>query len=127
MTGSKRIALALGLFGVVVIGSGLIRFLSTPAGQNGLYFGLVMGGIVLAGVLLAGLNLVLAGRIVGGLGIALVLLWFGYDLYQDLAANFVIGSAEIRKFVVLGAGVAAAILIILPIKPSITAASSTKP
>jgi hypothetical protein len=114
MSTAQRIALALGLFGLAVIGSGLFRYLTDPGGQNGLYFGLVMGGIALAGALLAAFNQILAARLVGGLGIAFVLLWFGYDLFQDLSRNFVITGTEIRKSLILAAGVVAALVIYLP-------------
>lgn len=110
----RHLAFALGIFALVEIGSGVWRFLTTPAGQNGLYFGLITGGIALLGALLAWFGQMLAGRIVGGLGIALTLLWFCYDLYKDLQANIAIGPTEIRKLLVIGVGVAALVVACLP-------------
>ncbi len=113
---SKQLAAAIGVFGLAVIGSGLIRYLTTPGGENGLYFGLVMGGLAVVGARLAALNQMLAGRIVGGLAVAFVCLWFGYDLYKDSqAANFVFGSAEVRKVIVLALGALTAAALFLPL------------
>jgi hypothetical protein len=110
----KQLAAVIGIFGLVVIGSGLIRYLTDSAGQNGLYFGLFAGGIALIGAALSAANLTLLGRIVAALAVALVLLWFSYDMYNDLKRNFVIGGAEVRKTIVLASGLLAAIAIGLP-------------
>ena len=44
----------------------------------------------------------------------MVLLWFSYDLYKDLNANFVIGETEIRKLIVIAVGIATAMVFCLP-------------
>lgn len=102
----------IGVFGVAVIVSGLVRYLTTPAGQNGLYFGLVMGGLALLGAFLALLNLRLVGKIVGLLAVSFVLLWFGYDMYRDLAAKFVLGPDELRKAAVIALGAVTAVFVV---------------
>lgn len=116
----SRQTIALTIFGLVVIGSGLFRYLSTTGGENGLYFGLVMGGLVLLGALLLGVGQRLAGSLVGAVAIALVLMWFSYDMYRDVVATQTVGSAEIRKSIVLVVGVAAAIVLFLPSKQAVS-------
>src|SRR5262245_21694261 len=109
----RHLAIVLGVFGLANIVSGLWRFLSTDGGHNGLYFGLVTGGIALVGAILAWFGQMLAGRIVGTLAATGVLLWFCYDLYKDLAANPTIGQQEIRKLIVIAIGVVTAVVICL--------------
>lgn len=114
----NRLAAALAAFGAVVIGSGLVRYLTTPAGQNGLYFGLVMGGAVLSAALLAWLGKCTAARAWGGVVIGLIVLWFGFDTYRDLAAQGTFGSAEIRKGLVILHALVTAVCLCLPFASS---------
>lgn len=110
----SRSAIALFIFGAVVIGSGVFQFVTSKSGHNGLYFGLVMGGLALAGALLVALKLRWTGSIVGYLAIAFVLLWFGYEMYGAVVKKHKFGRPEIRKSIVLAAGLAAAIALALP-------------
>jgi peptidoglycan/LPS O-acetylase OafA/YrhL len=112
----KQLAAAIGLFGLAVITSGVIRMLTDANGQNGLYFGLVMGSVALLGAVLAGVNQLLLARIVAAFAVAVVLLWFGYDMFNDLKRNFKIGVPEIRKSILIVLGVALAIVMALPVK-----------
>lgn len=114
MLTNKQLAAAVGLFGLAVIASGVIRMLTDANGQNGLYFGLVMGSIALAGAVLAGVNQLLLARIVAGFAVAVVLLWFSFDMYKDLSRNFKIGEPEIRKSVLIVLGLTLAVIMALP-------------
>ena len=108
----KQLAAACGVFGLAVIASGVIRMLTDVKGQNGLYFGLVMGGIALAAAALAAMRQILAARIVASFAIAVVVLWFG----NDLSKNFSFGEAGIRKMILIVLGVALAVILALPIR-----------
>lgn len=113
----KQLSAVIGVFGLAVIAGGLIRyFFSVDPSTNGLYFGLVMGGTALLGAALAWVNQLLAARLVTAFAAAVVVLWFGYDMFKDLSSNFKITEAEIRKTIVLILGVATAIAICLPIR-----------
>ena len=84
----KQLAAAIGLFGLVVIGSGLVRYLTDTAGQNRTLLWPLCGRHGrYPGAVLAIFHLSLVGRIVAGLAIALVLLWFSYDMYKDLSGT----------------------------------------
>lgn len=113
----KQLAAVIGVFGLAVIAGGLIRyFFSADPSTNGLYFGLVMGGIALVGAVLAFVNQVLPARLITAFAAAVVVLWFGYDMFKDLSNNFKITEAEIRKTIVVVLGVATAVAICLPIR-----------
>jgi peptidoglycan/LPS O-acetylase OafA/YrhL len=114
MLTNKQLAAAIGVFGLAVSASGVIRMLTDANGQNGLYFGLVMGSIALAGAVLAGVNRPLLARLVAGFAVAVVLLWFSFDMYKDLSRNFKIGEPEIRKSVLIVLGLALAVIMALP-------------
>jgi NADH:ubiquinone oxidoreductase subunit 6 (subunit J) len=114
MLTNKQLAAAVGLFGLAVIASGVIRMLTDARGHNGLYFGLVMGGIALLGAVLAGVNRPLLARIVAGFAVAVVVLWFSFDMYKDLSRNFKIGEPEIRKSVLIVLGLALAVIMSWP-------------
>ncbi len=114
MLTNKQLAAAIGVFGLAVIASGIIRILTDVNGHNGLYFGLVMGGIALVGAMLAGVNRTLLARIVAGFAIAVVVMWFSFDMYKDLSRNSQFGEPEIRKTVLILLGVSLAVLMSLP-------------
>jgi peptidoglycan/LPS O-acetylase OafA/YrhL len=114
MLTNKQLAAAIGVFGMAVIASGVIRMMTDANGQNGLYFGLVMGGIALVGAVLAAINQVRLARVVAGFAVAVVLLWFVYDMYKDLSRSFKIGEPEIRKSVLIVLGIVLTVLMALP-------------
>lgn len=114
MSPFSRQTVAMALFGLAVIASGLIRYLTTTGGENGLYFGLVMGGLALIGALLAAFQFRLAGMLVGLMAIAFVVLWFGYDTYRDVASTHKFGSAEVRKAIVVALGIITAVALFAP-------------
>lgn len=119
MLTNKQLAAAIGLFGLAVIASGVIRMLTDARGHNGLYFGLVMGGIALIGAVLAGVNRLLLARIIAGFAVSVVLLWFSFDMYKDLSRNFKIGEPEIRKSVLIVLGVALAVIMAWPVRGAV--------
>lgn len=111
-----QLAGLIGIYGLVVIGSGVIRYLGPDSSTNGLYFGLVLGGWALLGAGLVALNQVLAGRIFAAMAIAVVVMYFSYDVVKDLSNSFKITGTEIRKaFLVIG-GLVTAVLMCLPLK-----------
>lgn len=121
----KQLAAAIGAFGLAVIASGVIRMLTDARGHNGLYFGLVMGSIALVAAVLAVKRQFLLARIVAGFAIAVVVLWFAFDMYKDLSRQFKIGEPEIRKTVLIILGVALTIIMTLPVR--VAATSGAKP
>ena len=100
----RTLTAAICIFAIAVIASGAIRFLLDANGQNGLYFGLAMGGLAFLGAWLIAIDLVRVGKIVALFVVAVVLLWFTFDIYRDLNNEFKIGSAEVRKLSVIAVG-----------------------
>ena len=89
--------IAIAIFGVVVIGSGLWRFLTAEGGSTGLWFGVVMGGL---GLLSSGLFAARVNLAAHGLAwICLVLVggWFGYEALIEKG----IADAEPRQLIVI--------------------------
>lgn len=117
MLTSKQLAAVIGVFGLSVVAGGVIRhFFSADPSLNGLYFGLVMGGLALVGAILAVVNRLLAARIVAGVAVAVVVLWFSVDMYKDLKKQSKFTSTEVRKSIVVVLGVAAGVAVFLPIR-----------
>lgn len=117
MITSKLLAATIGVFGLAVIAGGVIRYyFSADPSTNGLYFGLVLGGWALVGAVLAAVNQVLAARLVTAPAVAVVVMWFSYDMYKDLKNEFKITSTEVRKAVVVVLGVASGVAICLPLR-----------
>lgn len=117
MLTSKQLAGVIGVFGLAVVAGGVIRgFFSADPSTNGLYFGLVLGGMALVGAVLAAVNQIWAARIVTALAVAVVVLWFGFDMYKDLSGGAKFTSAEVRKSITIVLGVATAVAICLPIR-----------
>ena len=120
MLTNNQLAAVIGIFGLAVIAGGVIRhFFSADPSTNGLYFGLVMGGLAVIGAVLAGLNQVLSARVITALAVVVVVLWFGYDMLQDLSREFKITSAEVRKTIVVVLGLATGVAICLPLKKKV--------
>lgn len=108
----RRKVFALRIFGLAVVGSGLFRFLSREGGVNGLWFGLVMGGLALAGA-----HFLARGR--SGIGLplawcALVFVagWFGYEALVQKG----IAAAEVRQLLILLTALATIVVLALPSK-----------
>lgn len=103
-------SLAIAVYALLVIGSGVLRYATAEGGGKALWFGIVMGGLSLVGAALhhKGLRRV-------GLGVTFVVLafvggWFGYEAFvrKGLAA------AEVRQLVIFGLSLVLAVLLLRP-------------
>jgi hypothetical protein len=65
------------LYGLVLIGGGIVRYVAAPDGEKGLGFGLATGLMALAGAGLFAINKPLAARILTMIAIVFVLGFFG--------------------------------------------------
>lgn len=107
---TKHRALALFLYALAVIASGLWRYTTQEGGEKGLWFGLVMGGLGLVGA-----GLLRAGRTRPGMGLAIVTLafvggWFAYESFVDKG----LAHAEIRQLILIGLSIVMAVILWLP-------------
>ena len=98
----------MGLFGLIVIGSGLWRFFSAEGGYNGLWFGIVMGGLALISAGLLFVQKTKPGIILGSFSILLVGGWFGYESFVKKG----IANSEARQIIVIAATIIAGALMI---------------
>ena len=81
-------------FGVAVILSGLYRYYTADGGSNGLWFGLVMGGMALLAALLQRTRLALLGDALAAVAALFVGGWFCYE-------NFGKGKHELRMYLMI--------------------------
>lgn len=110
---TRHRALALFLYALAVIASGLWRFATQEGGEKGLWFGLVMGGLGLVGA-----GLLRAGRTRVGMGFAIVTLafvggWFAYESFVDKG----LAHAEPRQLIILALSVVVAACLLAPGRP----------
>ena len=97
------------VFGIAVIGSGLMRYLGQPNGEKGLWFGVVMGGIALLAAVCFRYGMVTPARVMIWLSILFVGSWFIYEAL--IKKGF--GEAEPRMLVIIGLSVATAVYFLL--------------
>lgn len=94
------VSIATACFGGVVILSGFYRyFVEANGGENGLWFGLVMGGIALIAAMLQRTRSFLAGDCLAVVTSLLVGGWFCYE-------NFAKGKHELRMYLMILAAIA---------------------
>jgi hypothetical protein len=96
------------VYGLIVIASGCYRYLSRPAGEKGLSFGLAMGALAIVAAALLRSGRTRAGHVAGLCSLILVTGWF---LFEALIKDG--GNHELRLLLVAGlsviqAGIAAA-------------------
>ena len=72
-------AIAMLIYGICVIASGLFRFLSQEGGHAGLWFGIVMGGMSLLAAGCFAFGKTIGGHVLAWLAIAFVGGWFFYE------------------------------------------------
>ena len=89
---------ALTLFGVAVVASGLVRYLTQEGGEKGLWFGIVMGGLGLVAACLSAAGKRRAALAVGAPPLALVAGWFCYESVELKG----VAHAEARELVIIG-------------------------
>lgn len=77
----RRKAAAIGVYGIAVLGSGLLSLLGSEPGKAGLWFGSVMGGLARIASLLLGIRLRHVGMAVAWLAVGFVGGWFLYDVF----------------------------------------------
>lgn len=99
---------AIGLFGLLVIGSGLLRFLSAEGGQTGLIFGLVMGSIALLGSCFFLRHQNLPAQFASWTAITFVGGWFCYESFIKKG----LGDAEPRQLVIIAVTFVTAFLLL---------------
>ena len=89
--------ITIGLFGVVVIGSGWWRYLGADGGTTGLWFGMVMGGLSLlsSGLFAARINI--AAHALAWTCLVVVGGWFVYEALIENGGS----NAEPRQLVVI--------------------------
>lgn len=94
-----------GLYGLVVIASGVIRYLERPDGEKGLWFGLVMGSLPLIASMLFYRQNNSVARFLIWTCLPVIGGWFVYE------ALFVKGihDAELRMLIIIGLTLATAI------------------
>ncbi|MEM9379428.1 MAG: hypothetical protein AAGB93_05705 [Planctomycetota bacterium] len=100
---------ALTLFGLAVVTSGLVRYLTQEGGEKGLWFGLVMGS---AGLVAARLSAV--GRSRSALGLAAPTLAFvgGWFCYESFVLKGV-AEAEVRQLVIIAVTALTAVVLVV--------------
>ena len=97
------------IYGLLVIGSGLWRYLEQPDGEKGLWFGIVMGAIALLGSLCFRVNRLAAGRAAIWLSILFVGGWFVYEALIKKGFS----AAEPRMLAVIGLTIITAIYFLI--------------
>ncbi|MEM8886062.1 MAG: hypothetical protein AAGD14_18500 [Planctomycetota bacterium] len=102
--------LAVVVFSLAVIASGLGRFLLAEGGHKGLWFGLVMGGLGLAGAALMRAGWGKAGTGVAAFAVLLVGGWFFFESFIRKGW----ASAEWRQIIVLALAVVVAVVLCVP-------------
>lgn len=93
------------IYGLAVIASGMIRYLGSPGGDAGLWFGVVMGGLAVAASGCFWTDRVLFGTILTWFTIAVVGGWFVFEALIEKG----IFEAEVRMLAILGITFAAAV------------------
>lgn len=68
-------------YGLAIYGSGLSRYFFFPGGENGLWFGLVMGSLALLGGVCFAKGKVRAGGVLGSLAILFTGGWYAWECF----------------------------------------------
>ena len=96
-------------FGLIVLASGLWRYFGAEGGTNGLWFGVVMGGVAMASGGLFRIGMATAAGVLAWVSIALVGGWFGYEALIKKG----ITVAEPRQLIVIAVTILASLAMIL--------------
>jgi hypothetical protein len=105
-------SLAIALYGLAVIASGLLSLLGKEGGTAGLKFGLVMGAIALAAACLLRSKLRIPGAAMAGVAVAFVGGWFVYDAFFKRG----FGHGDFRKYLMIALSVVAVGVLCWPTK-----------
>ncbi|MDY0165599.1 MAG: hypothetical protein RBS80_03600 [Thermoguttaceae bacterium] len=89
--------MATAIYGLAVLGSGLLSLLAAEPGKAGLWFGVVMGGLALVASLLLYVRLRYLGMGVAWVAVGFVGGWFIYDVFFQRG----LGQGDVRKYAVL--------------------------
>jgi hypothetical protein len=108
----RRKSLAIAVYGLAVIASGLFSLLGREGGMAGLKFGFVMGGLTLAGACLMWFRQRLLGAPVAWVAVAFVGGWFVYDAFFKRG----FGHADFRKYLMIALSLAAVGVLCWPTK-----------
>ena len=111
--GTRTVAIA--IYGLVVIASGMVRYFGAEGGETGLIFGLVMGTISLVAAACFCFNQNLTGMILAWLCILFTGGWF---IYEALIKKG-ISEAETRQLVVIGISLLTAVALAYPRQQSV--------
>jgi len=111
---SKSRFLAIAIYGLAVMASGLLSLLGREGGTAGLKFGLVMGGLALVAALLLWMNLRLLGTAVAWVAVAFVGGWFVYDAF--IKRGF--GQGDLRKYTMIALSLAAVAVLSVRSQPA---------
>ncbi len=96
-------------FGSVVFASGLWRYFGAEGGSNGLWFGVVMGGLAVASGVLFHVRKKSAANLTAWLAILFVGGWFGYEALIKKG----ITVAEPRQLMVIAVAAFTAIALVM--------------
>ncbi len=99
-----------GFYGVAVIASGLMRYLSQPDGDKGLWFGVIFGAVALLAAFLLARNKRLVSAALLWTSIVFVGGWFVYEALIKKG----ISNSEPRQLVIIGLTIAVAVFNLLP-------------
>lgn len=101
---------ALALYGLIVVGSGMLRYFGQDGGETGLWFGIVMGTLALIAAAFFKFDRKLPGHLIVWPTIAIVGGWFFYEAL--IKKGF--AHSETRQLVVIAVSVALAVAMALP-------------
>lgn len=106
--------LAIAVYGLAVVASGLLSLLAKEPGKAGLLFGLVMGALALGASLLCWLNQRIAGLLAAWLAVGFVGGWSIYDVFVKKG----VAQAEFRVYVLIVVSFAVAVVLCWPTRRS---------
>ena len=109
------------LYGLCVIGNGMVRYFSEPDGETGLWFGVVMGAFAVLAALFFALRKSAIGNALIGFAILVVGGWFVYEAFVEKG----IQSAEPRMLIIVALSFAASLYFLIINMPRSTPPSST--
>ena len=115
-------SLAVGLYGVSVIASGMLRYFGQDGGETGLIFGAIMGLIAIVAAVCFAVDQKVAGHCLAWSTILLVGGWFVYEALVKKGFDV----AELRQLVIIALSVLAATVLLVPKKGG-AAKGSAKP